>query len=292
MAPLGIFLGKVLEIPVIFDMAENYVALLKVIWVTDKFKGLNVLVRNPYLARFVESYSFKNADHILAVVEESVKIVKKFNSNVTLISNTPQLNKITISSDIVEPSIPEGKFSAIYVGGITKHRGLQTLFHAIPLIIKQIPSFLLIIVGDGQELNNLKALVDKLNIEKYVLFTGFIDNNKIYKLIKRADIGLIPHIKCEHTDTTVPNKLFDYMGCGLPIIASDTIPLKRIINEEKVGITYEYNKPEKFFEAIVKIFGSDYDYGKNGKRSVKNRYNWDIDSEKLNSLVSNISQRL
>ena len=70
MAIAGIWAGKRNNIPVIFDMAEDYLAMIFDIWRSKKFKGLNYFVRNPYLAEYVEAYSLKNIDHILVVIEE------------------------------------------------------------------------------------------------------------------------------------------------------------------------------------------------------------------------------
>ena len=53
-----------------------------------------------------------------------------------------------------------------------------------------------------------------------------------------ADICIIPHEKCELTNTTVPNKLFEYFCYGKHVIVSDAAPLKRIINETNSGIVF------------------------------------------------------
>ena len=73
MAIAGIWAGKRNNIPVIFDMAEDYVAMIRDIWEARKFKGLNFLIRNPYLVKIVEKYVLSKVDHIFVVVEEAKK---------------------------------------------------------------------------------------------------------------------------------------------------------------------------------------------------------------------------
>ena len=71
MAITAIRAGQRHRIPVVFDMAEDYVAMVRDIWRARKFRGFNLVVRNPYFARLVEKYSLKKADHVLVVVDES-----------------------------------------------------------------------------------------------------------------------------------------------------------------------------------------------------------------------------
>ena len=93
MAIASIWSGKRFDIPVVFNMVEYYVSLVRDIWRLRKYQGFNLIVRNPYLAKYVERYSFKCADHILVVVEEAIEVVIKGGSinKITIVSNTPEL---------------------------------------------------------------------------------------------------------------------------------------------------------------------------------------------------------
>ena len=61
-----------------------------------------------------------------------------------------------------------------------------------------------------------------------MLWTGWVDHNKTYDYIRLCNLGLIPHFVNEHKNTTVPNKLFDYMKFGLPVVASKNRPDVRL----------------------------------------------------------------
>src|SRR3972149_2248964 len=104
--------------------------------------------------------------------------------------------------------------------------------------MKKYPETRLQIIGDGTELNSLKGLVKILNLEKSVDLKGWVNFSEVPKIIKESTICLIPHLRSEHTDTTIPNKIFDYMAMGKPVVASDCEPLKRIIQEEKCGFVF------------------------------------------------------
>lgn len=296
MALAGIWAGQRHEIPVILDMAEDYVALVRNVWRARKFQGLNLLVRNPYLATFVERYVFKNIDHILVVVNEAVDVVVRGGSNpakVTIVGNTPSLtafnnSDIQMNNDI---RMIKKRFSAIYTGGIQLGRGIQTVLAALPEIVKEIPDFLFVVVGDGYATEQLKKMIQENQLDDYVLWVGWIDRKKIFDYIKVSKLGLIPHFVSDHVNTTIPNKLFDYMGCGIPVISSDAIPMKRILEEERCGITFKNGDPKDLARVILEIHKNDNDFGQHGIDAVRNIYNWEEDSNRLLKVVYSFSER-
>jgi glycosyltransferase involved in cell wall biosynthesis len=291
MAIAGIWAGKRSKIPVIFDMAEDYVSLVFNTWRFRKLHVLNFFVRNPYVVKIVERYSFKNVDHIFVVIDEANKVVQKGGGNIeniTIVSNTPSLKEFDnceIKTNGKIELIIKERFSAIYTGGIQLMRGLQIVFDAIPDIVKVIPDFLFVIIGDGYAAEQLKRTADEKNVQEHVLWVGRVAHEKMFNFIKLAKIGLIPHFVTNHTNTTIPNKIYDYMACGLPIVSSDTIPMKRILDEEKCGITFKNGDAKDLAKAILEIRNSDFDYGKKGIHAVKNKYNWQEDERRLIKVI-------
>lgn len=296
MAIAGLWAGARNNIPVIFDMAENYTAMITDIWNRDKFKGINLLVRNPFLAKIVEKYSINKFDHILVVVEEALDVLVKSGVNpekVTIVGNTPKLCQINISEHGEESYIRKirNNFSVIYTGGITANRGIDVVLDAIPHICKVIPDFLFVIIGVGREDENITQIIHKNKLHKYVLRLGWIDHDKIYQYIKACKIGLIPHIVTNHTNTTIPNKIYDYMACGIPVIASNTIPMKRIINEEMCGSTFKAGDQKDLAKSIIDMHNFNNLYGKNGEKAILSKYNWEIEEKKLIKVVCKVMEK-
>jgi glycosyltransferase involved in cell wall biosynthesis len=290
LAIAGIWAGKRHKIPVIFDMAEDYVALIKDIWKARKFKGFNLIVRNPYLAKLVEKYSINNFDHILVVIDEAIDLIKKCgvpHDKVTIVSNTPPLSIVNNSRFQTNSFIEQmrKRYTAIYIGGIQMGRGIQIVLDALPVIIKEIPDFLFVIVGDGYAKKHLIKLTKENRLEDYVLWVGWVEHDRIYDYIKASKIGLIPHFVSDHDNTTIPNKLFDFMGCGIPVIASDSIPLKRILEEEHCGLTFKSDNASDLIRIIIELYTSENTYGKNGMNAVRMKYNWDEDEKRLINVI-------
>lgn len=290
----GIWAGKRHNIPVIMDMAEDYVAMVRDIWRARKFQGLNLLVRNPYLAKLVEIYSFKKVDYIIAVTEEAKTVVNGVTgaSSVTIVSNTPDVALFSnLECDEVE-SLNDIKrnYSAIYTGGIQNGRGLQTVIEAIPQIKRKIPSFKFVVVGSGYAKERLKMLSKEIGVEKDIVWVGWVDHEDIYRYIAACRIGVIPHLVTDHVNTTIPNKIFDYMGSGIPIIASNAAPLKRIVETEHCGQIFVSGDSDSLANAVIKVFNEGQNYGENGKNAVFEKYNWNIDQARLLSLVHDSSK--
>lgn len=293
MAIAGIWAGKRSNIPVIFDMAEDYVSMIRDVWRLRKYHGFNLVVRNPYLAKYVERYAFKYADHMLVVVEEAIEVVTKgggdFNK-VTIVSNTPQLEDFESAAWLQNNNIDliKNNFSVIYTGGIQMGRGVQTVLDAIPIIVLDIPDFLFVVVGDGYAAEKIKRMIMDKDLEKYVLWIGWVDHADVFSYIKACNVGIIPHFVTEHVATTIPNKIFDYMGCGIPVVSSDAPPMKKILEKNQCGITFKGGDAEDLARTVVEVYKSTFDFGVNGKKAVRRRYNWQEDEKKLIDVINNI----
>jgi len=179
MAIAGIRTGRKYGLAVIFDMAENYVAMLLDIWNHRKFKSMNFVTRNPYLAKRVEKYVFNKINHILVVVEEAKNMVIEKGvrpEKVTIVSNTPSPQFYTgvYSKPDTNLDFLKNKYTAIYIGGLQLGRGLQIVLNAIPMIVKKVPEFLFLILGDGYAKNMIQDRIEKLGIQDYVFMADWV----------------------------------------------------------------------------------------------------------------------
>jgi glycosyltransferase involved in cell wall biosynthesis len=180
----------------------------------------------------------------------------------------------------------------IYVGGFQNHRGLITGIRAMGDIVSQTPEAKFVLVGDGHSERLCRELAKQLRIEDNILFTGRVRFPEIFEYISECDIGVIPHFRSAHTDTTLPNKLFDYMGIGKPVLVSNCIPLERIVREENCGLVFESGNHINFSEQAIKLLKNEklrQEMGANGKKAIIRRYNWDFDKkiliDSINALV-------
>lgn len=294
MAIGAIWAGRRARIRVIFDMAEDYVSMVRDIWRKRKFQGLNLLVRNPHLAKLVERYAFKHIDHIIVVVEEAREVVIRGGGDknkITLVGNTPSALKdvaVVQEPDAVLKEIGD-HYSVIYTGGIQLGRGLQVVFDAIPQILRDIPNFKFVVIGDGYASETLKKMMREKGVDAHVLWLGWVPHTSLPKYIAASKVGIIPHYTSDHVNTTIPNKIFDYMQCALPVLASDAPPMKRVIDAEKCGSTFASGNASELARALIGMRGREREFGANGQNAVLTKYNWSVDSERLTTLVKKYS---
>jgi len=289
LAIAGIIISKLLRLPMILDMAECYPELLRASNESNGFSFVNLLVRNPRFAEYVESYSTKRADQIFVMVEESRQYLKAKGVNAdktTIVSNTPVLENIITSNPIREN---DNEVKIIYVGLVSSFRGLHHVISAIEKLIPDYPGLHFKIVGSGGYLADLKKIVDEKNLDSHVEFSGWVDNANVPQLINESDIGIVPHKKCTHSDTTVPNKLFDYMAIGKPVIVSNALPLERIVTTENCGLVYQDGDIDSLASTIKALTNKNTreTLGQNGLRAVNKQYNWAVDNARFIDAINN-----
>ena len=100
-----------------------------------------------------------------------------------------------------------------------------------------------------------------------------------------ADVNVIPHRMNNHTDNTVPHKLFQGMMTQKPVLVSSCKPLKRVIENTHAGLVFEADNPKDFAEQVLKFYHNRdliQTLGMNGyKATVDGDLNWDYDKQNL-----------
>jgi glycosyltransferase involved in cell wall biosynthesis len=287
----GIIVARILHLPIIFDMAENYPALWAEVFVTQKNKLSNFLLKNYFLGKILEKYGAKNADHIFTVVEEAKNYLVASGigeRKISIVSNTPDLKKFEKLDNTMGSFKQEEDIILLYQGYVNAARGLGLVIESMPHLIKKHNKISLVIIGDGDDLVTLKERCKILKIEDKVIFKGWVASKDIPMWIRKSHIGIVPHPATTHKNTTIPNKIFDYMAYKKPIIVSDAIPLKRIVKEENCGVFFESYNVESFISAVEQLINNPKlleEYGKNGRDAVIRRYNWQNDSGILKRVV-------
>lgn len=285
LARIGIELKRKHKIKLVLDLHENWPALLKISVHTNTFMGKILSSEKEW--RSYEKKCVHDSDAVIVVAEEMKVRISELGilpEKVFVLGNTPVL-KTTAE---LKFDRDENYFTMVYLGGISYHRGLQYVIEGIKLLVPDF-SVRLWIAGDGKYSEVLKEKARQLKLGDFVKFFGNIPKSGTDDLLRMADIGLIPHLRSEQSDNSSPNKLFEYMEAGLPVLASNCTSIKRVIEESAAGITYIFDSPSDFANA-VKVLYTDRKktntFGVNGKNAVKEKYNWQKSSVALLKLYA------
>jgi len=288
--------NKKLKLPLVSDLHENYVhALANYKWSTT-FPG-NVLVSQKRWKNSEKKWLSK-VDYIIVVIEEAAKRIENNvvrGKNISVVANYVNLEDFKVADDKLVDEIRakhEGYFNVTYTGGFDLHRGIENVIRAIPIIVEQISNFRLVLVGAGSNLEDLKSLAKQLNVENNVSFEGWQKPEDLPAYIAAADAGIIPHMKTNHTDNTIPHKLFQYMLLSKPVLTSNCDPLKRIVKETNAGKVFVQLNVEDIAKQIIDLADNNIiasEMGVNGRIAVLDKYNWDATSISLVQLYNKIA---
>ena len=125
-----------------------------------------------------------------------------------------------------------------------------------------------------------------MNLTDRVVFTGYQPFRLMPTYVTLSKIGLIPHISTPHIETTMPNKIFQFMLMGKPVIVSSVRPLKRVVDDAQCGLVFEERSPASLAEAVIKLKDEELrcQLGENGRKAFKDRYNWKLTVQALLSI--------
>ena len=283
-------LGKIYRIPVVFDMAEHYPAMLE-----DRLRytptgTFGKIARHPGMARFIERTTLRFVDHTLVVVEESRDRLVEAGypiEKVTVVSNTPRMD-LWESRDVAQVQVANNRtVNLVYLGNLDGIRGLDVSIRALRILKDQGYKAHLAVIGDGPSLTWLRQMAEELGVGDQAEFVGRLSLHdesamtRVKEIMGRSNIGVIPHYATEACNATVPNKLFDYMIMGLPVIVSDMKPTARIVNEEQCGEVFKDRDPVDLARCVRALESPDVrrEKGARGQSAITRRYNWGYDAK-------------
>jgi glycosyltransferase involved in cell wall biosynthesis len=175
----------------------------------------------------------------------------------------------------------------IYLGGMARIRGLVEVIEAFALVAKKHPDWELCLVGSSRPASfeqELKELAGKLGVEAQVKFVAWVPYEEKERLSSQASMGVITYLPCSNNTSCLPNKLFDYMLVGLPVVASNFPLYREVVEPNRCGLTVDPTRPEEIARALEHLIEHPREarqMGENGRRAVLEKYNWETESQKL-----------
>jgi len=235
----------------------------------EKSSGLKSIQRK--IEKIISTRALSNASNILVSNKSTKEIMKSFykidDEKISIVPNGVDL--AFFKSKNKDPK------KIIFSGVMYHHRGLDMLLDAAPIIIKKIHDAKIILLGDGPELNKLKKLVHKNNLDSNVEFKGWVDRNEIPNHLSDASIGIGPLKQTTVTENALPIKVLEYMASSLPIIAkSGTLPDDVLNNNENGYFVENYSE---LAEKIIKLLENPELVEKMGKSSLDmvQKFSWE-----------------
>jgi glycosyltransferase involved in cell wall biosynthesis len=250
---------------------------------------------NYHLMVFLERLTFKTANYSIATNESYKEIAlrrgKMREDKIQVIRSGPKLDRLKILPP--DTQFRKGrKYLVGYVGVIGEQEGIDLLLESVKHIISIRSDIQFAIVGGGSDLELLKLLAAKLNLNEYVDFYGRVPDDLMIAILNTSDICVNPDKPTEMNNLSTMNKIMEYMALKKPIVQYD---LKEGRFSAQGASLYAKNgDPKDFANKILQLIDNDElrkvmsDLGYN---RVIRELSWDFESLKLLQFYDQIFSR-
>ncbi|MBD3161063.1 MAG: glycosyltransferase, partial [Candidatus Eisenbacteria bacterium] len=242
-------------IPLIADLHENWPAALRTYQYAQTRLGRILISPDRWAAH--ERAILPRADRIVVVIEEAKERLVALGlepDRIAVVRNTVAVDEFSrFGVDRALLARFHGRFVISYLGGFDRHRGLESAVDAMPQILERIPDALLLLVGRGATETALRERAARLGLGDRVRFEGWQPFARFPSYLAASQVSLIPHLRNEHTDTTIPHKLFQTMLLERAVVVSDCRPLRRIVEETGCGTVYRSGDAGELARAVVAL---------------------------------------
>tara|TARA_B110000503_G_C7095780_1_gene391516 strand:+ start:201 stop:1391 length:1191 start_codon:yes stop_codon:yes gene_type:complete len=282
------------NLPVVLDLHDNMPEVMKLYPHLQKFPGKYVI--SPKRWKLKEEEFILKADKVISVSPEFIDtLIARLPSEkekFVLVPNT--IRKSFFEDYKVDVNITErykNKFVILYLGDTNIRRGLQTAISSVATLQQKISNLKLVIVGKNTTDTILKQQVEELKISEFVDFEGWQNVTLFQSYILSSAICISPlHRNLQH-DVAYANKIFQYMSFAKPLLVSDAIAQKRLVEKTNSGLVHQEKNVEDFTDKVLKLYADETlrtELGENGKHFVRNEFSWEQTSKKLLHLYDNL----
>jgi glycosyltransferase involved in cell wall biosynthesis len=286
--------NKKFKLPVVLDLHDNMPEVMKLYPHLQKFPGKYII--SPKRWKQKEEEFIEKADKVITVSPEFLSTLER---RIPAARNKLVLVPNTIRSSFFEDYILEeaivnkykNNFVLLYLGDTHLRRGLQTAIASLEKIHEKIPEIKLVIVGKNTTDAILKQQAKELNVERFIDFEGWKNVSLFQSYILSSAICISPlHRNLQH-DVAYANKIFQYMSFGKPLLVSDAIAQKKLIEKTKSGLVHKEKDVEDFAQKILKLYDDASlrkQLGEHGEKFVRNDFSWEQTSKKLINLYDTL----
>jgi len=234
---------------------------------------------------------FAQADMIIAVSTKLKSIAVRefgFSEKITVINNGIAADKlISKEAEISELGIKRISYKNILsVSNLIASKGIDLNLKAMAQLVEKHPNLKYVIIGDGPELNNLRALATDLKLNKQVEFLGRLSHELVMEHMAVADIFSLPSWNEGFGVVYV-----EAMACGKPVIACHGEGIKDVVTYGETGLLAKPKNVESLVNALDFLLSNPEEaqaMGERAKRLVLESYTWEKNAEKTIKLYEEV----
>lgn len=262
-------------------------------------------IKNKFIIRILRRFEhsiYAKSEHIIALspgMKEGVLKTGILNEKCTVIPNMSKPDEFfphEISQEIVSKfDINLNKFNVIHFGSMGVANGLEYIIYAArELKSRGDDSINFIFLGDGATKPMLEKIVKDNDLEN-VQFLGNYNMKVVSEIVNCCDVSITSFKKLPILKTNSPNKLFDSLSAGKPIIVNSNGWTKELCEKEDCGFYVDPEKPEELANKLLEIKNDKETlkrWEKNARNLSINVFNRNILSAKVAVILENSSKNV
>ena len=254
------------------------------------------VLTNPVLvaaSHWLERFLYKNADEMIVNSPAYVNHVSDRGAKkVTLIPNgaDPEMFDPAANGDAFRALHNlTNKFVVMYAGAHGISNDLTVVIDAACLLLHE-PRIQIVFVGDGKERQNLINYA-KQSQSANLLFIPSVAKNEMPNVLAAADACIAILKPIQEYKTTYPNKVFDYMAAGKPVLLAIDGVIRQVVEEANCGVFIEPGNPVALANAIISLFKDTSNakkMGENGSEYLKQHFSRESIAQQLETVLINL----
>lgn len=221
----------------------------------EYFCGILEIQNRPNVKKIwqkIEKFCFPKLNNIITVSQSiAEQYGKEYGKKVNVVRNIPRLLQTEYIHTRKSLQLPENKFIIILQGNaIHKGRGGEEMVEAMT----KIDNALLLVIGQGDVIAEMKQMAKTLQIEERIMFINRVTPQLLRNYTHLADLGVSfdQNLSLNHY-FSLPNKIFEYIHAGVPVLTSNLPERKRIVEQYQVGIVIDNFSPTNIAKEINKL---------------------------------------
>jgi glycosyltransferase involved in cell wall biosynthesis len=270
-------------LPVVMDMAEHYPGAMRSWKKYQRNPLTRLLIHRLKLPDWVEARAVSHLDGILTVCQDqNERLIRDYGypaDKLQIVNNSP---KRAWFEDARRGSMSPPRVLGHH-GHMTPERGLNLLLEAFARVRERHSDLKLHLAGTGESHSEVARAVERLGLSSNVRLTGRFVHADLVRMYGETDIAVLPYPPGELIDHTLSNKIFDYMACGKPIIASHARPMKRLLSQTGAGICFEPWTAAALAETLDRVVsqGDLTAFSRAGRQAFEETYHWEADAAQM-----------
>ncbi len=236
----------------------------------------------------LEAWLFPRLNNVITVNDKLAEIYSnKYKVNVTAIRNVPKLieeESLKTAEETVEKSLNESEQILIYQGALNLGRGIELMIDCMEFL----PDVKLLIAGQGDISEELKIRVKNRNLSDSIQFLGRLNPTELIKLTPNASLGFsLEEDLGLNYRYALPNKIFDYIHAGIPVIVSDLPIMSKLVLETGIGEVLKERSPRALADLVREVLLKQRSYKKNLCKAAR-KFNWNEEKKVFQKFIDRI----